>query len=669
MIGESGYRQRYLKVQWWVILWRVLVLVQIPEVALVRPGRFTQPLSHGFLLMFLALAYTGVFYLLATRTRASGRPYLHVVDVCVCAAFLMMANDEKLIFVMAFFSFSSLLARPTARLREALPATVFLSVAFLMAGWTIGQEPWLVFSNPNELGSLALYYFWGIGFVGFSAVISRAAALELDSYLEEQRRDYRRRLHDDLGNTLCGLHFRIQSLAKGDPAGLDRVYIFLADGYRRAYGVLERLLTGLDEQVSGTLADSLGRLRDEIAAGGFELDLSLPSNRVKNGQVNLSPEVHREVYSIIREAVTNAALHSGANQAQVLVGKARGRLQIQVRDHGSGIDQKRLASRLRQGSLGMETMAERAQLIKGKLEVRDNPGGGTTVSLEMETRGGSDFIGRLLDYDPEQSSSGIYRYLVRLRAAMYVWTMIQLFLQPAGQTLSIPLVAVTLALTADCLAWVIWRGPLYRIFSWRPWLLVFEQLIFAGLVYVSVRAGLTYFFPLYMGVSIIMNALFLGSLGNLAVTAVLAAALLMVQTILPAWAIGAGTLGARYEPMLQHVTIFFILALTAGLAGEFVLGLQNLQLRAIDHALIRQRERLSAETHRQLHSLVSSLAAEIDSWRDGGDTYEQLDPKRLQGLEKSSSDLKSRLRAILNSLETMGPAEETAPPAPHQVPF
>ena len=92
LIGEAGYRQRYLKVQWWVVLWRVLVLVQIPEVALVRPGRFTRPLSHGFLLMFLALAYTGVFYLLATRTRASGRPYLHVVDVCVCAAFLMMAG-------------------------------------------------------------------------------------------------------------------------------------------------------------------------------------------------------------------------------------------------------------------------------------------------------------------------------------------------------------------------------------------------------------------------------------------------------------------------------------------------------------------------------------------------------------------------------------------------
>jgi len=310
LIGESGYRRRYLKLQWWIVLWRLLILAQIPLVALIKPDRFGIALWYAFLVMALALAYTFIHYWLVTRTTL-GTVRLHVADLLACALLMLASGDDKLLFVTMFFSFSSLLARPTTLIREALPATIFLVLAYLGAIIRIGVMPWTLYSSPERLGDLALFFFWGIGFVGFSVVMERASALELDSYLEEQRRDYRRQLHDDLGNTLCGLHFKIQSLARAGRDDLNAAIAFLTEGYERANGVLERLLAGIDEQVSGTLNESLSKMVNSISIkdeGGIEVELSLPAR-----QVSLSPEMHREIYSIVREAVTNAAKHSGAD--------------------------------------------------------------------------------------------------------------------------------------------------------------------------------------------------------------------------------------------------------------------------------------------------------------------------------------------------------------------
>lgn len=66
--------------------------------------------------------------------------------------------------------------------------------------------------------------------------------------------------------------------------------------------------------------------------------------------------------------------------------------------------------------------------------------------------------------------------------------------------------------------------------------------------------------------------------------------------------------------------------------------------------LTRQRERLSTETHRQLHSLVRELGTDINRLlHSSGDSV--ICNKTLAGMERRSEDIKSRLRTILGSLE------------------
>ncbi len=213
------------------------------------------------------------------------------------------------------------------------------------------------------------------------------------------------------------------------------------------------------------------------------------------------------------------------------------------------------------------------------------------------------------------------------------------------------LAVICLLLSADSAAWFFLRAPLYKLIRRRPWLLVLEQIVFVALLYLTFLGRLPFFFPLYMGVSIMMNGISLGSLGNTAVTAMVGAFIFAVYSIAPAESL-AGVPGGRYESALQHTTIFLILAISSGLAGEFVLGLENLQLRAIGRALARQCGHLSAETHRQLHSRVHGLGDDIQSIE--GRLHEFADfhvAERFRQLESRSTDLKKQLRSILNGLE------------------
>ncbi|MHB1412968.1 MAG: hypothetical protein ACYCXE_06425, partial [Thermoleophilia bacterium] len=96
LVGEQGARTRYLRVQWWVAFWRIIILIQIPEVAIVRPQRFGS-LETPFLLLGLALTYAILYYLLATRSRLGRMRRLHVADLIVCAALMLLAHNDKLI--------------------------------------------------------------------------------------------------------------------------------------------------------------------------------------------------------------------------------------------------------------------------------------------------------------------------------------------------------------------------------------------------------------------------------------------------------------------------------------------------------------------------------------------------------------------------------------------
>jgi signal transduction histidine kinase len=81
---------------------------------------------------------------------------------------------------------------------------------------------------------------------------------------------------------------------------------------------------------------------------------------------------------VLQEALSNVARHSGIDRAVVRLGFEPDRLEMDVEDHGKGIN----AETTRRG-LGLVAMRERAAIVGGTLDFLKPPQGGTLVRLSM----------------------------------------------------------------------------------------------------------------------------------------------------------------------------------------------------------------------------------------------------------------------------------------------
>jgi signal transduction histidine kinase len=96
----------------------------------------------------------------------------------------------------------------------------------------------------------------------------------------------------------------------------------------------------------------------------------------------IDPTIRDEIYSIGREALTNAFRHAHASSMEVALEYATNELRVLVRDNGLGFDSQVLRDG-RDGHWGLSGMRERAKRINGKLRVMSRPSAGTEVELSV----------------------------------------------------------------------------------------------------------------------------------------------------------------------------------------------------------------------------------------------------------------------------------------------
>ena len=82
------------------------------------------------------------------------------------------------------------------------------------------------------------------------------------------------------------------------------------------------------------------------------------------------------VYRIAQEALRNVVKHAGVSQCDMLVALSPASIELRVTDRGKGFVADDAA---KERGLGLISMAERARLADGRLEVWSRPGDGTTV--------------------------------------------------------------------------------------------------------------------------------------------------------------------------------------------------------------------------------------------------------------------------------------------------
>jgi len=123
------------------------------------------------------------------------------------------------------------------------------------------------------------------------------------------------------------------------------------------------------------------RLRSDIVALVDEMTGMLgfaPALRLGSGlDSRATAELSEQLLAVLREALSNAARHSGATRVDVTVdGGADGMVTVLVRDNGSGIPEGTRRS-------GLANLADRAEKLGGELRLSAAEGGGTQLEWRV----------------------------------------------------------------------------------------------------------------------------------------------------------------------------------------------------------------------------------------------------------------------------------------------
>jgi signal transduction histidine kinase len=108
---------------------------------------------------------------------------------------------------------------------------------------------------------------------------------------------------------------------------------------------------------------------------GIEVDFS-----ADNIPRIVAPDVALCVFRIVQEALQNLRKHSGAARAEVSLIKRADRIFVSIFDQGKGFDMTDIKAHK---GLGIQSMGERARLLRGHFKIHSKPGRGTRVEVAI----------------------------------------------------------------------------------------------------------------------------------------------------------------------------------------------------------------------------------------------------------------------------------------------
>ena len=209
----------------------------------------------------------------------------------------------------------------------------------------------------------------------------RAAALEREAAVGEERALLARELHDSIAQSLAFLKIQAQLLRQAvnreQPAKVQATLDELDTGLRESINDVRELLVHFrtrtnTEDIEAALQETLQK---------FQHQTGLPTRLEVRGQgLPLPADVQVQVLHVLQEALSNVRKHaSGATHVSLEVHKGQ-EWRLTVRDNGSGFDPGLSRG---ESHVGMKIMRERAERIGARVDVVSAPGQGTAMTLTL----------------------------------------------------------------------------------------------------------------------------------------------------------------------------------------------------------------------------------------------------------------------------------------------
>ncbi|MFL5767651.1 MAG: sensor histidine kinase [Actinomycetota bacterium] len=219
------------------------------------------------------------------------------------------------------------------------------------------------------------------------AIAERHRAADL--LMRRERTHLAYELHDGVTQAVTQAVLELELLGRQiaeDPASAAIAITETKEEIRRALGALRGTLFELSTEPAA----------DEIAGDPFAEYV-----REVAARWNLAPTVDVEgdldalpgpllttAWSVVREALINAAKHSGSSEAAVRATASPSELSIEIEDHGTGFDPEVGATDARH--LGLRMMQTRVSELGGSIDIASSPQSGTRVVAHLPVRNRGD---------------------------------------------------------------------------------------------------------------------------------------------------------------------------------------------------------------------------------------------------------------------------------------
>jgi signal transduction histidine kinase len=388
---EEGWRlQREQAVAWLRVAFAAVAVVVIqlnPE----RATRFPE-LSSFSLITFLF--YSFVILYLARRNKLTTSPLGIVttaLDVVWIAVIVFSTGGTRTPFFF-YYSFPVITASIRWGLKGSLPVAFVGVTLYGAVRLSLAAES---MDSPLGIDVLlvrSLYLILLACIFGYISEFERRqnqrllalskTAAEVATLQERRRINFE--LHDGILQTLATLILRLEGCGKhlsNSQKELSDELRSLEDLTRDSMKQIRQFLSGRQTTplVAGTLVEKL-REEARFLHDGMGLDVILESDPE---DLELPPDTEREVYYVLREALTNVTRHSHASKVEIQLKCKNGVLEASLTDNGVGFNPNQRSA---EGGFGLRGMERRISEIGGELLVKSSPGHGTNLSFAISLR-------------------------------------------------------------------------------------------------------------------------------------------------------------------------------------------------------------------------------------------------------------------------------------------
>jgi signal transduction histidine kinase/ligand-binding sensor domain-containing protein len=231
---------------------------------------------------------------------------------------------------------------------------------------------------------LLIALIWTVRYFTTRKLKLRLQELEYQRKLDGERERISKDMHDEVGSSLTRIAILSELAKKGIPTDYEgKEHIDdISETSREVVDNIGEIIWAISPQ-NDSLENLIAYTRQYVSkyfeATSIHCVFDLPE---KVPTVSISAEFRRNIFLIIKEAVTNIVKHACASEVLVHIQLKNNLMTIEITDNGKGFCLKKRP----QFGNGLTNMKNRIEQLRGKWRINSTPGEGTKIQVAVNLR-------------------------------------------------------------------------------------------------------------------------------------------------------------------------------------------------------------------------------------------------------------------------------------------